>query len=198
MPDVEAVILTDTAQVAPAARLPPLKLMVVAFAGAENVPPQVLVGAGVPATVIPEGRGSLTATPVSVEVSAANAVSVSVKVEVAFGAMFAGANALVIEGGAFPDTTRLEPELATMLPLLQPPPALFPTSTLKLVVLGGVSENVVIVRTEDVLPLETVAGLNVAVVSGLGGVQTIIRGFETQLSPVPVHVVEIEYVAELP
>jgi len=195
---VEAVMLTDTAQVAPAARLPPLKLMVVAFAGAENVPPQVLVAAGVPATFIPEGRGSLTATPVSVETSAAKAVSVSVKVEVAAGAMFAGAKTLVIEGGAFPDTTRVEPELAARLPLLQPPPVLFETSTLKGVMLGGVSEKVVMVRVDDVLPLETVAGLNVAVVSGLGGVQTICRGFETQLSPAPVHVVEIEYVAELP
>jgi hypothetical protein len=198
VPGVEAVTLTDTAQVAPAARLPPLRLIVVAFAGAEKVPPQVLVAAGVEATCIPEGRGSLTATPVSVEMSVAKAVSVSVKVEEAPGAMFTGEKALVIEGGALPDTTRVDPELATMLLPLQPPPALFPTSTLNGVVLGGVSEKVVIVRTEDVLPLETVDGLNVAIVSALGGVQTIIRGFETQLSPVPVHAVEIEYVAELP
>lgn len=184
VPGVDTVTLTDTAQLAPAARLPPVKLIVVALAGAENVPPQVLVAPGVEATCIPEGRGSLTATPVSVEVSLADADRLSVKVEVVFGAMFVGKNVLVIDGAAFPVTTKVALELIVLLVVVQPLPWLFEAVTAKVYVPGGVSFAVVIIKVEVEPLLEMVVGVNVGFVS-FGGADCQVRltGFEVQFTP---------------
>jgi hypothetical protein len=77
----------------------PLKLMVVALAGAVNVPPQVLVGEGVAATCTPDGSASLTARPVSATVLAEGLMKVRVRVEFPPGAISAAAKAFVIVGG---------------------------------------------------------------------------------------------------
>ena len=159
---------------------------------------QLFVAAGVDATCIPDGKGSLTDTFVRFERSAAEAEITSVNVDGLLGAMFAGVNDLVIDGDAFPETTRLALLVSTLLFDEHPPPRLFDTVTLKLVVLGGVSAKVVIVRVDVVLPLETVVGLNTAVTSALGGVQLICNGFEVQPRPVPDHCEVIGNVVELP
>lgn len=151
---------------------------------------QVLVAAGVDATFIcdgVEGSGSLTETLVSEEVSAASAEITNVRVEVAFGAMLTGVNDLVMDGAAFPETTSAAVFVSTLLFDEHPPPKLFETVTVNVVVLGGVSPKVVIVKVDVVLPLETVVGLNTAVTSELGGVQLICSGFEVQPRPVPDH-----------
>jgi hypothetical protein len=100
MPLLVAVTFTETAQLLLTGIDPPLRLIVVAAAGAVNVPPQVLVAPGVLATCIPAGKASLTATPVRVTVLAAGLVMVRVRVEVPFTLMGSGAKALVIVGAA--------------------------------------------------------------------------------------------------
>ena len=65
VPAEVAVMVAETAQFPEAGIVPPVKLMEVAFAVAVNVPPQVLVAFGVPATVMPVGNVSVTAAPVA-------------------------------------------------------------------------------------------------------------------------------------
>jgi hypothetical protein len=74
--------------------------MVVVFAVAVTVPPQVLLTPGVPATCNPFVRVSLKAIPLSDVVLAAGLVMVKVTVVVAFTGIEAAPKALVIVGGA--------------------------------------------------------------------------------------------------
>jgi hypothetical protein len=88
-------------QVAPGvAMVPPVKLMLVLFAAAVTVPPQVLLTPGVLATCNPLVSVSLKAIPFSVLVLAAGLVIVNVTVVVPFSEMLAAPNALLIVGGA--------------------------------------------------------------------------------------------------
>ena len=97
---MDAVTLAETAQLLLAAMEPPVRLMLVAFAVAVKVPPQLLVAFGVLATVSPEGKLSLTATPVSATGLVAGLVMVRVSVEVPPARMGEVPNPLVIVGGA--------------------------------------------------------------------------------------------------
>lgn len=63
VPVVVAVTLTEIAQEADAARVPPDRLMLPDAATAVTVPPQVFVTEGVAATTTPAGRVSVKATP---------------------------------------------------------------------------------------------------------------------------------------
>jgi len=152
----------------------------------------------VDATVIPGGSGSFTETFVRLEISAADAESTSVNVDVPPGTMLAGVNVLVTDGAASPETLRVPPPLV-LLTAVQPLPALLATTTWKLYGPGGVSGPVVIVNVVEVLPLETVVGLNVPPVSvGAPSGKLSVTGIEVQLRPVPDHCVVIGNVAELP
>jgi hypothetical protein len=62
-PATAEVMATETAQLPLEVSEPPVRLMVVAAAAAEKVPPQVFVAFGVLATCMLVGRLSLTATP---------------------------------------------------------------------------------------------------------------------------------------
>ena len=157
-----------------------------------------MVVPGVDATCIPVGKGSLTETFVNDPRSDAEAEITSVKVDVAFGAIVVGAKALVIVGAAFPEMTSDADGLTTLLLFVQPPPTLFDTETVKVVVPGGVAAVVLIVRVVVVLPLETVAGLKEAVVPAGCALQFTTGGFDTQPCPVPAHPVVIGKLAEEP
>ena len=100
VPAVVAVTLTETEQLLLTGMDPPLRLIEVAPAVGEKVPPQVFVAFGVLATCTPDGNVSLTATPFSVAVLAAGLVmvKVSVELEAAPTGMLVGANALVMVG----------------------------------------------------------------------------------------------------
>jgi hypothetical protein len=78
----------------PAATDPPLKLTVPLADAAENVPPQVLVATGVPATCKPLGSASLKAAPVTAD--AFGLLIVKLSVEVPPTAMLVGANVLLM------------------------------------------------------------------------------------------------------
>src|SRR5215470_10779251 len=80
--------------------LPPDRLMLVLFAAAVTVPPQVLLTPGVLATCNPLVSVSLNATPFSALVLAAGLVMVKVTVVVPFREMLAAPNALLMVGGA--------------------------------------------------------------------------------------------------
>jgi hypothetical protein len=100
LPAVLAVTSTFTSQLAPGVAIaPPLRLIELAPAVGEYVPPQVLPEFGVVATTTPDGNVSLTPTPVSPTVLAAGLVMVMVSVEVPPTAMLVGANTLVMVGG---------------------------------------------------------------------------------------------------
>jgi len=92
---------TTIVQVAPGvAMVPPARLMLVVFAAAVTVPPQVLLTPGVLATCNPFVSVSLNAIPFSELVLAAGLAIVNVTVVVPFSGMLAAPNALLIVGGA--------------------------------------------------------------------------------------------------
>lgn len=99
LPAVELVTLTDTAQLTLGPEIePPLNVMeLVVFV---NDPPQVLVRFGVPATVIPVGKVSVTPIPFIAPESADGSVMVKVSVEVPPVAIDVGVKLLTIVGGA--------------------------------------------------------------------------------------------------
>jgi len=99
LPAVVGVTVTETEQLPLTGTLPPLRLMLVAFAFAVNVPPQLLVVVGELVTCRPEGNESLTATPVSAALLPAGLVMVIVSVEDPPTLMLVGAKLLVIVGG---------------------------------------------------------------------------------------------------
>src|SRR5579859_435792 len=101
IPDCVPVTFTTIVHVAPGvAMLPPVRLMLVEFAAAVTVPPQLLVTPGVDATCNPLVKVSLNAIPFSALVLLAGLVIVNVTVVVPFSVMFAAPNALLIAGGA--------------------------------------------------------------------------------------------------
>src|SRR5581483_7867424 len=101
VPDCVPVTFTTIVQVDPGvAMLPPVRLMLVEFAAAVTVPPQVLLTPGVDATCKPLVNVSLNAIPFSALVLPAGLVIVKVTVVVRFRVMFAAPNALLIVGGA--------------------------------------------------------------------------------------------------
>jgi hypothetical protein len=101
VPDCVPVTFTTIVHIAPgAAMLPPVRLMLVEFAAAVTVPPQLLVTPGVDATCNPLVNVSLNAIPFSALVLLAGLVIVNVTVVVPFSVIFAAPNALLIVGGA--------------------------------------------------------------------------------------------------
>ena len=111
-PAVVPVTLTETAQVAPGVEIePPVRLMLVALATGEKVPPQVLVAPGVAETVNPVGKVSLTAMPFIAPVSFDGSVMVRVRVVEPVSGIVGAPNALVIVGGAvtFNDALAVNP-----------------------------------------------------------------------------------------
>ena len=83
--------------------VPPERVITPELATAVTVPPQGLtagVTLGMAATLIPAGRLSVKATPVSATVFAFGLVMVNVKVELPPCVVFGGLNALAITGGA--------------------------------------------------------------------------------------------------
>jgi hypothetical protein len=80
--------------------LPPVRLMLVEFAAAVTVPPQVLLTPGVDATCSPPVSVSLNAIPFSALVLLAGLVIVKVAVVVPFNEIAAAPNAFEIVGGA--------------------------------------------------------------------------------------------------
>ena len=101
VPAVASVTLTVIAQELFAATVPLVKLIELAPAVVEKVPPHVLLAFGVLATCRPDpvGNVSLTASPVSATVLAAGFVIVRVSAEVPFTAMLVGENDLLMLGG---------------------------------------------------------------------------------------------------
>ena len=97
-PDVVLVMLTEIEQLLLVAMDPPVRLSVVSPTFGENVPPQLLVAPVGEATLMPLGRGSLTATPLCATVLAAGLVMVMVSVVVPFSGMLAAPNDLVMVG----------------------------------------------------------------------------------------------------
>src|SRR6266567_6683405 len=111
------VTFTTIVQVLPGvAMLPPDRLIVVVFAVAVTVPPQVLLTPGVLATCSPPVNVSEKAIPFSAVVFAAGLVIVKVTVVVPFSGILAAPNALLIVGGA--TTVRLTVLLAAPVPPL--------------------------------------------------------------------------------
>jgi hypothetical protein len=101
VPDCVPVTFTTIVHVAPGVpMLPPVRLMLVEFAAAVTVPPQLFVTPGVDATCNPFVNVSLNAIPFSALVLLAGLVIVNVTVVVPFSVMFAAPNALLIVGGA--------------------------------------------------------------------------------------------------
>jgi hypothetical protein len=101
VPDCVPVTFTTIVHVDPGvAMLPPTRLMLVEFAVAVTVPPQVLLTPGVDATCNPFVNVSLNAIPFSALVLLAGLVIVKVTVVVPFSVIFAAPNALLIVGGA--------------------------------------------------------------------------------------------------
>ena len=102
-PPVVAVTSTENVQKLLVGIVPPERLITPEAATAVTVPPQGLtagVTLGVAATLIPPGRLSVKATPVSATVFAFGFVMVNVKVELPPCVVFVGLNALAITGGA--------------------------------------------------------------------------------------------------
>ncbi len=98
-PPVVVVTFTEIVQLLPGVAIePPVKLIGEALE--VNVPPQLFVGLGVPATAMPAGKVSLTAIPFIVPEVVAGFVIVMVNVEVPPTAMLVGAKDFVIVGGA--------------------------------------------------------------------------------------------------
>jgi len=95
-PDVVLVILTEIEQLLLVAMVPPVRLSVVSPTFGEKVPPQVLVAPVGEATLMPPGRGSLTATPLCATVLADGLVMVMVSVVVPLSGMLAAPNDLVM------------------------------------------------------------------------------------------------------
>src|SRR5579864_4122946 len=101
VPDCVPVTFTTMVQLVPGvAMLPPDRLMLVLFAVAVTVPPQVLLTPGVLATCSPFVSVSLNATPFSALVLAAGLVIAKVTVVVPFREILAAPNALLMVGGA--------------------------------------------------------------------------------------------------
>lgn len=98
LPAVVAVTFTERIQLAFAAMLPPVKVIVVAPAVGAKVLPQVLLAEGDAATCTPAGNGSLNAALVKVVAFAL--LSVKVSVEVPPTVMLEGEKDLLIVGGA--------------------------------------------------------------------------------------------------
>src|SRR5437016_9859361 len=96
--------------------VPPVRLIVVVFAVAVTVPPQVLLTPGVPATCSPPVNVSEKAIPFSAVVLDAGLVIVNVAVVVPFSGMLLATNALLMVGGA--TTVRLAVLLAEPVPPL--------------------------------------------------------------------------------
>src|SRR5215831_212220 len=89
---------TETVQLAPGARLTPVKLTEDEPATAVAVPPQVLLRFGVEATTKPAGRLSVKATPFNVKFVLVLEI-VKVRLVVPFSGMVAAPKALAIDGG---------------------------------------------------------------------------------------------------
>jgi hypothetical protein len=98
LPEVVGVTFTVRAHELPEI-VPPVRLMEVLFAAAVNVPPQLLVAPGVAATCRPDGKVSVTATPLNA-VELFGLVMVKVRVEVPLTATLVGEKALLMLGGA--------------------------------------------------------------------------------------------------
>jgi len=99
-PEVVGVTFTVTAHELLAEIVPPVRLIEVLPAVAVNVPPlHVLVAPGVAATCKPDGKLSVTATPLKA-VPVFGLVMVKVRVEVPLTATLVGEKALVMLGGA--------------------------------------------------------------------------------------------------
>ena len=109
--------LTEMAQLEPMAIEPPLKVMDVALAVGANVPPQVLVAPGVPATTRPLGKLSTTPTPARAAVLAAGFVMLMVRTELVLTETLVGAKALVMVGGA--TTTNVAAAVVPVPPLVE-------------------------------------------------------------------------------
>ena len=107
-PAVVPCTFTEIVQVAPGARLAPLKLMDEDPAVAVAVPVQSLVRPLGVATTRPSGRLSVNATPFSVELTLL-LLSVNVRLLVPFNGIVAAPKALVILGGLI--TVRLAEEV---------------------------------------------------------------------------------------
>jgi hypothetical protein len=107
--------LTTIVHVAPGvAMLPPVRLILVLFAAAVTVPPQVLLTPGVLATCRPLVNVSLNAIPFSALVLLAGLVMVKVSVVVPFSVRFAVPKAFAMVGGA--TTLRVAVLLAVPVP----------------------------------------------------------------------------------
>ena len=97
-PTVVPVTFTDRVHELAALTEPPLRLMVVAAAPAENVPPQVSVAVGELATCRPLGKVSLNETPLRAS-EAFGLLMVKLSVEIPFSAIVVGENDFVIVAG---------------------------------------------------------------------------------------------------
>src|SRR5579864_8932740 len=101
VPDCVPVTFTTMVQLVPGvAMLPPDRLMLVLFAVAVTVPPQVLLTPGVLATCNPFVKVSLNAIPLSAVVLLPGLAMVNVTVVVPFSGILAAPNALLTVGGA--------------------------------------------------------------------------------------------------
>src|SRR5579863_6650397 len=99
MLSLEDVTFTVTAQVAPAASEPLLRLTVLAPALPETVPPQVEVSPVGEATTSPVGSASVKATPVSAATALVFEID-RVRVDTPPGTILVGENDLVMAGAA--------------------------------------------------------------------------------------------------
>ena len=123
LPATLGVISTFTSQLVPTAIDPPVRLSEPPLA--VKVPPQVLLVFGIAATVMPDGKVSLTATPLSGRTLAAGLVMVSISVEVPFCGMLFGVNDLTMVGGTS--------AVSVSLPVLPRPPLVALTTPVVLV-----------------------------------------------------------------
>ncbi len=110
-PAVDPVTFTEIRQLFPGVPIEPA-LKLIGEAAEVNVPPQVFVGLGVPATAMPAGNVSLTAIPFIVPEFVAGLVIVIVRVEVPPIGIGVGAKDFVIVGGANTDKVAEAVELA--------------------------------------------------------------------------------------
>jgi len=115
-PEVVGVTFTLTAHELLAAIVPPLRLIEVLPAVAVNVPPQPSLAFGVAATCRPDGKLSVTATPLNA-VELFGLVMVNVMVDVPPTEVLVGEKALLILGGA--STVRSADAVLPVPPLLE-------------------------------------------------------------------------------
>ena len=149
-PEVMGVTFTLTAHEPLAATVPPLRLIEVLPAVAVNVPPHVLLALGVAATCRPDGKLSVTETPLKA-VPVFGLVMVSVSEVVPFTGMFVAPKALAMDGGA---TT-------TMLADAIPP---FPAS-------ADVTAPVVLFFVPALVPVTLTAKLHVALAANVAPIR---------------------------